>query len=347
LTSEDQPVPLRRTSAIFPSRVADDLFWFGQSLDRIDFLSRLLRSVVERLASEIAIESPELPSLVRALIDEGQVEASYAIESLTATLPLLTAALPKMVADTHESRGLTATISEMHRLASLERLWMSPDTFRKVRETVDRYQSTAVTGWSGLVDLLDALNHVILDLAAVSGLIHDGMIRGPAWRVMDLGRRIERVRDTARFLRSVLWGRPKLDRSVLRAILEVMDCRMTYRARYLDNVQQNAVLDLCVTDETCPRSIACQLMGLSEHVDSLPGHETAVLRTEETRIVMAALHAVRMISAEGLADHNTEGVLGVLDNLERQMKQLAEVLTRKYLLHSGIPHQIQSEVEVI
>jgi uncharacterized alpha-E superfamily protein len=126
-----------------------------------------------------------------------------------------------------------------------------------------------------------------------------------------------------------------------------MDCRMTYRARYLDNVQQNAVLDLCVTDETCPRSIACQLMGLSEHVDSLPGHETAVLRTEETRIVMAALHAVRMISAEGLADHNTEGVLGVLDNLERQMKQLAEVLTRKYLLHSGIPHQIQSEVEVI
>lgn len=347
LTSEDQPVPLRRTSAIFPSRVADDLFWFGQSLDRIDFLSRLLRSVVERLASEIAIESPELPSLVRALIDEGQVEASYAIESLTATLPLLTAALPKMVADTHESRGLTATISEMHRLASLERLWMSPDTFRKVRETVDRYQSTAVTGWSGLVDLLDALNHVILDLAAVSGLIHDGMIRGPAWRVMDLGRRIERVRDTARFLRSVMWGRPKLDRSVLRAILEVMDCRMTYRARYLDNVQQNAVLDLCVTDETCPRSIACQLMGLSEHVDSLPGHESAVLRTEEKRIVMAALHAVRMISAEGLADHNTEGVLGVLDNLERQMKQLAEVLTRKYLLHSGIPHQIQSEVEVI
>lgn len=347
LTSEDQPVPLRRTSAIFPSRVADDLFWFGQSLDRIDFLSRLLRAVVERLASEIAIESPELPSLVRALIDEGQVEASYAIESLTATLPLLTAALPKMVADTHESRGLTATISEMHRLASLERLWMSPDTFRKVRETVDRYQSTAVTGWTGLVDLLDALNHVILDLAAVSGLIHDGMIRGPAWRVMDLGRRIERVRDTARFLRSVMWGRPKLDRSVLRAILEVMDCRMTYRSRYLDNVQQNAVLDLCVTDETCPRSIACQLMGLSEHVDSLPGHESAVLRTEEKRIVMSALHAVRMISAEGLADHNSEGVLGVLDNLERQMKQLAEVLTRKYLLHSGIPHQIQSEVEVI
>lgn len=347
LTAEDQPIQLQRTSAIFPSRVADDLFWFGQSLDRTDFLSRLLRAVVERLVSEVSTETPEMPSLVRALIDEGQIEASYAIDSLTLALPKLTAAIPKMVADAHESRGLTATISEMYRLASLERLWMSRDTYRMVRETVEQYQSTALTGWEGLGDLLETLNRLILDLASVSGLIHDGMIRGPAWRVMDLGRRIERVRDTARFLRSVMWGERKVERPVLRAILEVMDCRMTYRARYLDNVQQSAVLDLCLTDETCPRSIVFQLAGLSEHVDSLPGHEQSILRTEEKQIVMAALHSVRMMSADQLANPETEGVLAVLDQLERQMKQLSEVLTRKYLLHSGIPRQITSAIEVI
>ena len=346
LTAEDKPVPLRRTSAIFPSRVADDLFWFGQSLDRADFLSRLLRAVIERLTSEASADSPELPSLVRALADQGQVEASFAIESLSVPLPNLATTLPGMVADVDEVRGLTAAMSELLRLASLERLWMSPDTYRKVREAAERYQSVAMPGWGGLIDLLDAVNHVILDLSAVSGLIHDGMIRGPAWHVMDLGRRIERVRDTASLLRSLLSHCGKLDRPVLRALLEVIDCRMAYRSRYLENVQQNAVLDLCLTDETCPRSIASQLIALSEHVDALPGEGQSLLRTEEKRIVMESVHAVRMISSQQLEDPAAKEILHLLSEMEPRMKQLSDELTRKYLLHSGAPRQIHSEPEL-
>jgi len=346
LTAEDKPVPLRRTNAIFPSRVADDLFWFGQSLDRADFLSRLLRAVIERMTSEASADSPELPSLIRALADQGQVEASFAIESLSGQLPRLATLLPRMVADVDEVRGLSAAISELFRLASLERLWMSPDTYRKVREAAERYQSAAVPGWGGLIDLLDAVNQVILDLAAVSGLIHDGMIRGPAWHVMDMGRRVERVRDTSSLLRSLLVQRTKLDRPVLRALLEVIDCRMTYRSRYMENVQQNAVLDLCLTDETCPRSIASQLIALAEHVDALPGEGKSLLRTEEKRIVMAAIHAVRMISSEQLEDPSTGYILQVLTEMEPNLKLLSEVLTNKYLLHSGVPRQINSELEM-
>ena len=346
LLSEDKPVPLRRTSAIFPSRVADDLFWFGQALDRADFLSRLLRLVIERLTTETSTDAPELPSLVRALVEEGQVEAGFVIDSMSAHLPSLASALPRMVADVDEVRGLSAAISELFRLASLERLWMSPDTFRKVRETAERYQSAAVPGWGSMMDVLDSLNPLILDLAAVSGLIHDGMIRGPAWHVMDMGRRIERIRDTAQLLRSLMSHRGRLDRPQLRALLEVLDCRMTYRSRYMENVQQNAVLDLCLTDETCPRSIASQLIALVDHVDSLPGDGSTLLRTEEKRIVMASLHAVRMISHEHLEDPSATEILRILGEMELQMKQLADVLTNKYLLHSGDPRQINSELEL-
>lgn len=346
LTASDKPVPLRRTSAIFPSRVADDLFWFGQSLDRADFLSRLLRAVIERMMSESSNDSPELPSLIRALADEGQVEASFAIESLSELLPNLASDLPRMVADASESFGLSSAISELYRLASLERLWISPDTFRKVREAAERYQSAAVPVWNGLLELFDSVNQVILDLAAVSGLIHDGMIRGPAWRVMDMGRRIERIRDTTRLLRSLFVGRNKLDRPVLRALLEVIDCRMTYRSRYMENVQQNAVLDLCLTDETCPRSMVSQLAALAEHVEALPGEGRSLLRAEEKRIVMAAVHAVRMISAEQLEEPGATEILRVLNDMEPQMKQLSEAVTRKYLLHSGDLRQINTGLEM-
>ncbi len=346
LSAEDEPVPLRRTNAIFPSRVADDLFWFGQSLDRADFLSRLLRAVIERLTAEASTELPELPSLIRALADQGQIEPGFAIESMSVRLPHLREALPRIVANVDERHGLSAAVSELFRLASLERLWMSPDTYRKVRETAERYRSAFVPGRASLIDLLDALNQLILDLAAVSGLIHDGMVRGPAWHVLDMGRRIERSKHTSNLVRSMLAPRRKLERAELRALLEVIDCRMTYRSRYMENVQQNAVLDLCLTDETCPRSLVSQLISLALHVDALPSDGKSPLRSEEKRIAMDAVNSVRMISPEHLRDSRATEVLRLLTTMEPNMKHLADVLTNKYLLHSGAPRQITSDLEL-
>jgi uncharacterized alpha-E superfamily protein len=345
LTSEDEPVPLRRTSAIFPSRVADDLFWLGRALDRADFLSRLLRSVVERLTTDALVDTPELPALIRALADQGQIEPGYAVDVLATPLPDLADELPRMVADPAEARGLAASILEMQRLASLERLWISPDTWRKIHEAAATFQSSSAGGWTGLVDVHEAVNQIILDLAAVSGLIHDGMIRSPAWRLLDVGRRVERARDVANLLLSILSRTEPVDRPVLKAVLEVIDCRMTYRARYLDNIQQNAVLDLCITDETCPRSIASQLVLLAEHVDALPNDADTPLRTEEKRVVMAALHAVRMLSPEQLARTHTEEVRDIVADVDQGLRLLSDLVMRKYLVHSGAPRQITAEPE--
>lgn len=346
LSDAEKPVPLRRTSAVFPSRVADDLYWFGQSLDRADFLSRLLRAVIERLTAEAAEDNPELPWLIRALADQGQVEPGFALESFSAQLPALSEELPRLVASVDEVRGLAAAVSELYRLASLERLWMSPDTFRKVRETALAFRSSAEAGWNGPVDVLEPVNQVILDLAAVSGLIHDGMVRGPAWCLLDMGRRIERARNLANLLRNVLSDDSTIEQPVLKSLLEVIDCRMTYRSRYFDNLQQNAVLDLCITDETCPRSIAAQLIALAEHVDALPSDAHSPLRSEEKRTVMAALHTVRMFSSEQLEPHAPQSLQVLLSELDRQLRLLSQVVTRKYLLHSGIPRQITSETEL-
>lgn len=344
LSSEDTPVPLRRTSAVFPSRVADDLYWLGQSLDRTDFLSRLIRSVVERLSGETAADQPELPPLIRAMADQGLVEASYAIQSFWESLEDFEEAIPKLLSDPAEVRGISSAVSELHRLASLERLWISPDTWRQIHDTAVRFQTSVQSGWTGLVDVMDAVNHLILDLAAVSGLIHDGMIRSPAWRLLDFGRRVERASNVAHLLKSLYSGPAPVGRPMLKALLEVIDCRMTYRSRYLDNLQQNAVLDLCITDETCPRSIASQLIALADHVDELPHDFSTPLRSSEKRTVMAAVHRVRMIPPELLATKDPKVIIELVDDIAQHLKTLSELLTRKYLLHSGQPRQITSDL---
>lgn len=343
LVPEDQPVPLRRTGAMFPSRVADDLFWLGQSLDRADFLCRLLRSVVERLTAESEEDLPELPVLVRALAYQGQIEPGFAVDDFSEQLPALEESLPRAVFDSSEPRGITQAVSEMLRLASEARDWLSPDTWRTIHQVATDFLYGNAQRRSDLADLLATLNQVLVDLASVSGLIQDGMIRGPAWRFLDMGRRIERGRDTIGIVRSTLMTGQVADKAVLRALLEVLDCRMTYRSRYLDNVQQNAVLDLAVTDETNPHSVAFQALSVAEHVDALPHDVLSPLRTEEKRAAMAAVHALRMITPDQLAESPPASVESVLATLDQQFRTLAETLTRTYLLHSGTPRQITED----
>lgn len=343
LPDEDEPVPLRRTSAVFPSRVADDLFWLGQSLDRADFLSRLIRALIERLVMESNADEREIAALSSALWAQGVAPSTYSPGGLG---PVFSATdLPEAVGDTTDPQGLMSTISELQRLSSLERLWISPDTWRKIHEATSQFQAAAQAGWHGLDDLQISINRLILDLAAVSGLIHDGMVRSPAWRVLDIGRRIERAKDVALMLDSILTADPP-GVGTLKMLLEVIDCRMTYRSRYLEKIRSAAVFDLMLTDETCPRSVASQLVALAEHVDELPHDGADPLRTEEKRLVMATLHATRMMTQEELGDRHQGPVLDLARMLDKNLKILADKITRKYLLHSGTPRQITFDVEM-
>ena len=343
LNPDEHAVTLRRTGALFPSRVADDLFWLGQSLERADFLSRLLRAVIERLSAESEDDYPELAVLVRALVVQGQIEPGFVLDGLDEQLPELAAVLPRLISNLQEPRGLAQAVSELARLTSQVRDWLSPDTWRKTLLACDAFLTPTRQRWTQLADLLGGVNLLIVELAAATGLIQDGMIRGPAWRFLEMGRRLERGRSVASLVGSYIESRRMTEKAVLRSLIEVLDCRMTYRSRYLDDVQRNAVLDLCVTDETNPRSVGYQVTALAGHVDALPQDEHTPLRTEEKRLVMAAVHRVRMLTPAQLAAPDSTEVAEALRGIEQQLKTVSDTLTRKYLVHSGPPRHISGE----
>lgn len=346
LQAIDKPLPLRRSGALFPSRVADDLFWLGWAMERVDFLARLVRSVIERLTTGSETGSQELPALVRGLASLGQLEPGFAIQDFAAQMPTLEVTLPSAVFDLNEGRSLGFAVAEMLRLGSLARDRLSPDTWLKIHQTGTDFLRDTSRSCPDAAGLLVRVNTLIVDLASVSGLLQDGMIRGPAWRFLDLGRRIERGRDTASLLRTVVLSDEVQARPVLRALLEVLDCRMTYRSRYLDNVQPNAILDLFISDETNPRSLVFQTISVAEHVDALPQDTSSPLRTEEKRLAMAALHAVRMVTPQQLESPDLHDVEQLLHSVDLQLKSLTDLLQLRYLVHSGTPRQITGEGDV-
>ena len=339
LTPRDLPAELRRTSALFPSRVADNLFWLGRSLDRCDFLSRLVRALADRLIGESNVDLTEIRFLARALSEMGQLEPGFVVDGMESQLPSLAEALPIAVYDPNEYGGLARTVKDLTRLASLVRDWISPDTWHRINVTAESFRASPVKEWHDLADVVSSTNSLIGDLASVSGLISDGMNRGPSWRFLELGRSIERAGATARMLISTELKRGPVSPALLKTMVEILDVRMTYRFRYRENLQRNAVLDLAITDDTNPRSLAYQIDRLVSHVDRLPGYEARPLRSEEMRLVMEAAHAVRMLTAEDLSASTPRNVLVALKTVDDSMTKLSDTLTNKYLVHSGVPRQ--------
>lgn len=332
-------VTLKRSSAMFPSRVADDLFWLGQSLERSDLLARMMRVLVTRIEMAGEAESNESLSLTRALADIGAIEPGFAIDEMARSLPRLSESIATSISDTTQPKGLASAVSEMLRLSSLVRDWISPETWQQFNRAGTDFLSL-LSESSDFAALADGFDDLILTLASAMGLIDSGMIRSPAWRFLEIGRRIERARTTAIFLRSIIETGQFQDVATLKMVIEVSDCQMTYRARYLDDIQQNAVFDLCVTDQSSPRSIITQLAAIAEHVDALPNHAPEALRNEEKRLAMSALHRVRMLTSDDLGTQDSVPLLDALSLVESTMRELANILERKYLLHSGELRQL-------
>ncbi len=112
---------------------------------------------------------------------------------------------------------------------------------------------------------------MLVDLAALAGLAMESTVRGPAWRFLDIGRRLERSLAVLGAIEAGLG--PEVDAFTLQPLAETVlaanESLVTYRRRYRSDVVLDAVVDLLVGDETNPRGLAFQLDRLREHMAAL------------------------------------------------------------------------------
>jgi uncharacterized alpha-E superfamily protein len=127
----------------------------------------------------------------------------------------------------------------------------------------------------------------------------------------------------------------------LESLLEAVDSLMTYRSRYQANLQASAVLDLVLTDDTNPRSVAYQLDTLLRHIDNLPHDERQAGLRAEQRQALTLLDQVRTFDVLDLGpDPGRNGELtGLLQQLAYGLPELSDAITHRYLHHSGVSGQ--------
>lgn len=354
LPTTDEVIPLKRGGAELPSRVAENVFWLGRQTERAEALARLLRTTALRLASEEPVEQiPDLPLLLRLLAEKGQIEPGFVVEGIRSQLPAIERQLPAIVFDDLQPGALRSTVSNIASLAATVRDRISIDGWRIIRQMHEEFwprhggrqePAAGCPPSPDLVGMLQMLDELIQHLAAFTGLVMESMTRTPAWRFLDFGRRLERALQTTSLLQNLLQGDLVHVQPALETTLEVAESLMTYRSRYLAQVQLAPVLDLLLTDETNPRSVAFQLFACADHVQHMPRDPRANTEEHEMQIVKLLTGVIRSADAQQLAGEylaqDTQPLVELLALIDGMLPELADAISHRYLVHSGPVHRL-------
>ena len=335
-----QPI---RSNGFLPSRVVENLCWLGRYLERADSSARLLRSVATRMTGETdPSEQVELPVLIRALALSGQIDSGYAIKEFSEKLPRLEFALALNALDHKDSDSLRFQIDRIVSLAGTVRDRLSVDGWRIVQEMSSSFTSSNPRHCD-LVDLLDAIETLVVGLAAFSGFVSECMTRTFAFNFLNIGRRLEHALQTVIFIKNCFTREDQASSELLEAVLEVSESALTYRARYYANLQLSPVLDLLLVDEMNPRSLAYQLYKLNANLESLPGSSIDHLPID-CQLAAEVLESVRSIDTSEIGKPDPTGIrpqlLELLESVEERLPKIFTLISNRFFVHSGPVHQM-------
>lgn len=342
LTAPDEPLELRRGGVDLSSRAAEHFFWLGRQSVRAESLAKQIRSVARRISSEEDAERiPELPHLLRLLAEQGQIEPGYVVEEIRKRLPAIEKQLPRSAFDETATGALRSTVSALATLAATVRDLMSLDSWRIIRQMDEDFWPTPSR--DAFLDLLDKIDVLLIHLAAYAGQIAESMTRTHAWRFLDLGRCIERALQESHLLRGMLAHGGAEEPEALEALLEISDSVMTYRSRYAARFQLGAVLDLMISDETNPRSIAYQLARCESHVEELPIGGLGPNGLADLGLAAMLLRTIRAANIVAIAERYEQGARTdldeLLDRVDATLPKLSDVISHRFFFHAAETHR--------
>lgn len=337
--SRRAPLPIRRTFGELPSRTADNMFWLGRYIERLETAARLTRGLILRLGRNQPMprEQMELQLLDACLVASHLSHA----DSATAGIPT-TASITAMLRD---NGPIGRLLSQAGRLTDLVRDRLTGEMYAAFTHMLRTAAEEIADAGGSLDGLAQVMASIQRFATVVSGLAAENMVRGGGWLFLDMGRRMERATLTAGNLAVVLdQPEPRWELG-LRLALEICDSAITYRSRYFTTLQAGPVLDLVIADDSNPRAVAFQLatlVGLLRNIgeggdDRLTAQAESLLRTAQ-QIVTDVVEAQE--SNAVLAE-----VSARLQSLAEGVRALSDLLFRRYFALLPLPRSVGIEQE--
>ncbi|MFT3906168.1 MAG: circularly permuted type 2 ATP-grasp protein [Steroidobacteraceae bacterium] len=218
-----------------PSQLVENLYWLGRYSERCEDKARLLRATlamrtdraVWRLARELCVKFGVLGEQGDAATD---------------------------LYDEQRTWGLAADLSRLGWAATQSRSRLSVEHWRSITLLQRQFHEAGATR----IDAGETLDRLLLSMTALSGFALDDMTQDQGWRVLMIGRRLERIQFLCELLSGLLERERGPQRGALEWLLDVCSSSITYRTRYMATPQLGAVLQLVAFDDSNPRGVSFQ-----------------------------------------------------------------------------------------
>ena len=334
------PISAHRATLGIASRAAENLFWFGRYTERLENTTRLARVTLEALASE-ADETPEtLDWLHRLALSNGLV--SKAVPSPKKSVTLFERALIASLGDRTGKLGAYSVAATLESLrfsafAVRERLALEQWTLVATSATEFDAAMAGAPGQSGETrntqQALRALERLTTNVMAMTGAQTDRMTRDDGWRMLSMGRHIERMSTLAEAL-SEAFDTGTLNSDIgFSLVLSFFDSTITYRSRYLQQRDPQALVELLALDRDNPRSLAWISQSLSGRIAKLMGLPSASLPPMLTPFLLP--HQWENDEATALASaNNSDAIIALLRGARLDAFAISDALSQRYFSHA-------------
>jgi uncharacterized circularly permuted ATP-grasp superfamily protein/uncharacterized alpha-E superfamily protein len=304
-----------------PSRVGENLFWLGRYQERCDHKLRLLRSTLNwRVDEKLWLHGRSACEREGIVITNDDISAAF---------------------DVKLDASIAADMQHLHWCATQVRARLSLDHWRAISELRRRLQRTPRT--TGL--LRETLDRAILMHSALSGYVADDMTQDLGWRLLMLGRRLERLQLSCALLSSQLQEASVTEQGVLEWLLEVNNSQMSFRRRFMSTPRTSLVMELLLNDAANPRSVSCQCEVIVRELLQL-GEISSNAEAAEIKARLNTILEVDLGSLEG----NSPGAIFARQSLSTHLYallnatlQLADEVGLRYFSHlADDVHMVQN-----
>lgn len=311
------------------SRTGENLFWLGRYTERTEQQVRLARSTLMLIDADSDAGAPVLQALSALAVRQGL--APHGVPTLLQAPHVFERALLAALADARGASSIAFNLAALERASQALRERLSAEQWGLIR-TMDEVFLGALDAGSELpapAQVLPALDRLALQLAAVTGAQSDRMTRDHGWRLLAVGRLLERLIGVTATFEAFLDAGALASAAGIELLLELFDSAITFRARYQRHEDLLALTDLLVLDGTNPRAYAGVLRRLRTELGKLPGS------AESHAPLLSLLPAEGAgLTLEALRDADDERIAAMLLALSGELSvaalELAEQVSLRY-----------------
>ena len=346
------PASVAQRKRLVTSRAAENLFWLGRYTERAENAIRLARLTLECLNGEDQSSAPLL-----AWLSKMAIANTLVLPGVPSALQARRVFERSLIASLGSTEGATSVgyyLRALKMTGAAVRERLSQEHWRVIVRAEDelftRCAAHARSGDYSSLEALQVLKDTSDHMAAITGAQTDRMTRDDGWRLLSIGRHIERLSFLAHALLRGLETGAVHTEGGFEAMISLFDSTITFHAQYQQSRDLAALIDLLVLDRDNPRSLAWVAHTMRGRLAKLAGSDPDELCALSLRVPDPAAwslaqlcEALPKIASEGTDTSVDTGYFYALNDLLLKCTAAAfnvsDEISTTYFTHSGETNQ--------